>query len=98
MQNSCLSQTAQYPILLDKNQQLTKLIVVEAHRRVMHDGVKETLTELRSNYWLVRGRQFTRKVIYGCFICKRHEGKRCRPNPPPPLPEIRAGVDFALSL
>ena len=31
--------------------QLASLIVIDAHRCVMHDGVKETLAELRSAYW-----------------------------------------------
>ena len=30
---------------------------------IIHNWVKETLTKLRSEYWLVKGRQFVRKVI-----------------------------------
>ena len=99
--------SSRHPILLDKNHHLTRLIVVDAHLCVMHDGVKETLTELRSEYWLVRGRQYVRKVIHRCVVCKKHEGKHCRPNPSPPLPEHRVrqtrpfqttGVDFASPL
>ena len=55
MSNSCLSPAARTLILLDKKHHLTTLIVADAHRRVMHDGVKEMLTELRSTYWLIRG-------------------------------------------
>ena len=104
MSNSCLSQAARHPILLDKNHHLTRLIVVDAHLRVMHDGVKEALTELRSEYWLMKGRQYVRKVIHRCVVCKKHEGRHCCPNPSPPLPEHRVrqtrpfqttGVDFA---
>ena len=48
MSNSCLSQAAQCPILLDKNHHLTRLIVVDAHFRIMHDRVKEIhRTEIR---------------------------------------------------
>ena len=75
---------AQMPILLDY---LTTLIVLDAHQQVMHNGVKETLTELRSNYWVVRGRQFIRKLIHHCLVCRRLEGRPFQSMPPPPLPE-----------
>ena len=74
------------------------------HRRVMHSGVKETLAELRSAYWLVRGRQFVRKVIHRCLTCRKFKGRPFQSVPSPPLPEYRVrqsrpfcytGVDFA---
>ena len=85
MSRSCLSLSAQTPILLDKDQHLTKLIVMDAHRRVIYNGVKETLAELRSAYWLVKGRQFVRKLIHSCITCQKLEGRPFRGNPPPPL-------------
>ena len=96
--------SAQTPILLDKNHPLTSLKVMDAHRHVMHNGVKETLTELRSSYWLVRGRQFVHKVIHRCLTCRKLEGRPFQSVPSPPLPEYRVrqsrpfcytGVDFA---
>ena len=73
------------------------------HKRVLHDGVRETLSELRSQYWLVRRRQVVKKLLHGCVTCW-FEGKHCKGMPPPPLPEYRvrqtrsfqaAGIDFA---
>ena len=75
MSNSCLSPAQQNPILLDKHHHLATLLVMDAHKRVIHNGVKETLTELRSAYWLLRGRQFIRKLIGRCVICRKLEGK-----------------------
>lgn len=102
--NSDLPASAQNPILLDKGHHLTTLIVLDAHRRVLHNGVRETLTELRSAYWIIRGRQFIRKLIYHCPVCRRQEGRPYQSVPPPALPEYRVrksrpfchtGVDFA---
>ena len=92
-----------HPIILDKNHYLTTLIIRECHKKVMHNGVKETLTELRSQYWLVRGRQFIRTQLGKCATCRKFEGKPYQAPPAPPLPEFRVneappftatGIDF----
>lgn len=104
MRHSDLPLDARNPILLDKRHPITSLIVLDCHRRVMHNGVRETLAELRSTYWLVRGRQFVRQIVYHCIVCRRLEGKPYRSVPSPDLPEWRvtrsrpfehSGVDFA---
>ena len=43
MGNSALAPAAKYPILLDKQHHLTRLLIMDAHKRVFHNGVKETL-------------------------------------------------------
>ena len=102
--NSDIPYTAKHPILLTKSHHLAVLIVQDAHERVMHNGIKETLTEIRSKYWIIKGRQFVRQVIHKCIICCKFEGLPCALPPPPPLPNFRVteqppfmytGVDFA---
>ena len=102
-QTQLLSST-KYPILLDKSHHITFLFVRESHKRVMHGGVKSTLTELRSRFWIVQGRQFVRKLLYQCVVCRKLEGRPYKAPPPPPLPEFRVkeeppftyiGIDYA---
>ena len=104
MSRSCLSTTEKNPIVLDKKHFPTTLLVMDAHRCVLHNGVRETLTELQSAYWLVRGRQFVWKLIHTCIICPTLEGMHCREILPTPLPEFQVkpsrqfqttAVDFA---
>ena len=104
MHNADLPSEAVTPILLDKSHRLAELIVTEAHQRVQHSGVKATLTEIRSRYWLVKGRQFVRNLIYKCVTCRCLEGRPYSSIPSPPLPDFRVkqsrpfsctGVDFA---
>ena len=70
----------------------------------MHSGVKGTLTELRSRYWVVGGRQLVKKLLHSCVTCRRFQAKPYHPPPAPPLPSFRVtesppfshiGVDFA---
>ena len=47
-----------HPILLRKDHPVTRLIVVNAYKRLGHGaGVEQVLTELRSRFWVVRGRR-----------------------------------------
>ena len=55
----------------------------------MHGGVKETLTELRSNFLIVRGRYFIRSLLFRCTVCKKFEGKPYKVPQAPPLPSYR---------
>ena len=91
-------------ILLPKKGHLAILVVRRAHERVLHNGVKDTLTEVRSKFWLLKGRTLIKKVVHQCVTCRRFEGKPYLGPAPPPLPEFRVkesppftytGVDFA---
>ena len=59
--NSDLNIEAQKPILLPHDCKLAEMIVVECHARVHHSGVRATLTELRSRFWVPKGGQTVRK-------------------------------------
>ena len=92
------------PIFLDKTHPLTSLIVKDCHGRVMYSGVRSTLTELRSKYWLVQARQLIKKFIHQCTVCRKAEGQPYKGPPAPPLPSFRVsevpaftytGLDFA---
>ena len=63
-----LPTSVKHPISLEKDHQITSLIVKGSHIRVMHGGVKSTLTELRARFWIVQGRQFVRKLLYKCDL------------------------------
>ena len=69
-----------------------------------HCKVKGTLAEFRSRFCVTRGRQVVKKVINGCFLYRKLEGKPYISPPMAPLPEFRViqappfskvGVDFA---
>ena len=53
---------------------ITELIIKDSQNKVYHNGVKETFTQVRSQYWITKGRQTVKKIIGTCITCKRLEG------------------------
>ena len=45
-----------HPVILPGDHHLKTLYVCRAHDRVLHNGTKEILTELRSQLWVIKGR------------------------------------------
>lgn len=104
IQNAVVPYQTKHPILLSENHHITKMLVMKAHCRVLHNGVKGTLTELRTKFWVIRGRCLVKTVIHQCRICRRHEGRPYSAPRLPPLPSFQVeealpftftGVDFA---
>ncbi|GIY14560.1 reverse transcriptase [Caerostris darwini] len=42
------------------------------HVNSFHSGVASTLSRVRNNFWIPRGRQVAKKVISTCLICKKY--------------------------
>ena len=89
--------SVKYPVLMPRNHHLTMLIVKDAHGHVHHNGVRETLTEIRSKFWIPRGRSYVRYFVHHCTLCKRFEGLPHKSPPPPPLPSFRVKEEPAFS-
>ena len=96
--NADLPVTAKFPIILPNGHHFTTLVVMDCHKRVMHGGMKETLTKLRS---------LLRRLLRSCVTCIRLDGQVYNVPRSPPLPHFRVqesfpftyiGVDYAGSL
>lgn len=99
-----LKTEAKCPIILPRDHRITELIVLECHSRVHHCKLRATLSELRSIFWVSRGRQYVKNILTRCFICRKLEGKPFSSPPAALLPEFRVseaapfssvGMDFA---
>ena len=73
-ENAELTQAAKHPKLLPKDDYFTRLVVEDAHSRVLHSGVSQTLARVRKEYWIPHGRAVVKKIIKECRVCKRVEG------------------------
>ena len=67
LRHSDLPYNQKFPILIDGNHPLVELLVLEAHEQVKHEGTKSTLTQLRTQYWLPKGRGIVRQLLHKCF-------------------------------
>ncbi len=104
IENSGLTSEAVNPTLLPKDHHFTQLVIKEVHSRMMHSGLKSTLTAIRDCYWIPRGREVVKKFIRRCVVCTKYGGKPFPHDVPPSLPESRVdeappwtntGVDYA---
>ena len=102
--NASISDASKRPILMPRDHNYTNLIILESHEAVFHNGLRETLNHVRTQYWILRGREAVKKVIRPCVICKRAEGLPFASCVLPDLPRFRVddnapfshtGLDFA---
>ena len=69
-----LSEAARFPILLPPKERLTFMIIERIHRKTLHSGVSQTLSEIRHKFWIPHGRATVCKVLNECRVCRKLEG------------------------
>ncbi|XP_044163003.1 uncharacterized protein LOC122947631 [Acropora millepora] len=88
---------SRHPILLSPDHEFTRLIIMDCHERLKHEGVEHVRNELRQQYWILRCRATVRKILHRCSYYRRRKAK-----PVPPmmasLPSDRLQVAPAFSL
>ena len=91
--NANLPYATKNPILPWKTHRLSQLFVWDFHKKLKHSGERQTLTELRSYYWITNGKSFVKSILYRCVVCR---GLNIRPYSYPKtpiLPNIRLRDD-----
>ena len=94
LQRSPISEDAKHPAILPKQHHVSNLIICHYHLRCSHSGLEHTLSMIRERYWIVQARVSLRRVLNGCFHCKRTQASverqmanlpedRVRPSEPP---------------
>ena len=93
-----------YPTYLPPSALLSEKLVQDTHTLMLYGGVGLTMAFIRRDYWMPRLRQLTKKVIRGCFGCKKFQATAFHRPPPGNLPVDRTvgsvpfqvlGVDYA---
>ena len=102
--NSLVSCASKNPILLPSSHPWVTLLVRQVHQDIKHSGTADTLSTIRENYWILKGRQSVKKILRSCVVCNKLEGVSYSSVSPPDLPSERTsedppfshtGIDFA---
>ena len=89
LESSDLSLKSKFPIFIPKDSGIGELIILDAHEKVLHYGIKDTLAEVRTEYWLAHGRICVKKGLKRCYLCRKYEAKPLQNLPAAPLPDFR---------
>lgn len=103
LKHSLWSDDEKHPVILSAGSHFTRLVIEVAHRRVLHGGVQLTLSVLRQEFWVLRGRAQVKKWIHRCLMCSRWRaasqqpliGDLPAPRVTPARPFLHTGVDYA---
>jgi len=74
IKNADIPYDTKHPILLPSDNTVTEMIIRKAHQKVFHNGVRETLAQVRAKYWIVGGRQVVKRLVGKCNTCRKLEG------------------------
>ena len=103
LEHADLNMNSKFPILIPKGSYIGDLIIMDAHKEVLHYGMKDTLNQVRTEYWIIQGRSRVKTVLNKCYLCRKFEGKLLKMLPAAPLPDFRVmccdpfthvGVDY----
>ncbi|XP_071043834.1 uncharacterized protein [Parasteatoda tepidariorum] len=82
------------------------LLIRRSHEKLGHAGVADTLTDVRETFWIIKGRQRIKSIIFNCNLCKKFRAKPFTqdeaPLPPDRIKQVHpfevAGIDYAAPL
>ncbi|MCP9261086.1 Integrase core domain containing protein [Dirofilaria immitis] len=64
-----------YLIYLARHNHIIEIFIQRQHEKLYHAGIAHTLSELRTEYWIPKGRTEVKRVLNKCRSCKRWKTK-----------------------
>ena len=71
LENALIDYDARHPIILPYRDHLTDLIISQHQQKTGLLGQEYVLSSLRHQYWVIKKLSAVRRVISGCFLCKK---------------------------
>ena len=66
---------SKHPVILDHGHDVTRLIVIHYHRKLIHAGVEHVFNHVREKYWILHGRAKVKNCTVKCPLCFRRRVK-----------------------
>ena len=90
------------PAILPKHK-LSRLILDQPYRNLLHAGIQLTLYMARTQYWIIGARNETKTIVHRCMACARDRartetqimGDLPTPRVTPSRPFTHTGIDYA---
>lgn len=68
-----------HPVLLPPKARITELIVWQTHLDGAHSATEATLHKVRHTYWVPRGRQTVKRILFPCIRCALFRARAINP-------------------
>ena len=72
-----------YPLFLPKHSWLTRLVIIDIHHRLLHEGIYAILKTLRKEFYVQHAFSVVKKNLKDCVICRRTNGRTIKLNASP---------------
>lgn len=101
--NSEVSYEQGHPIIIPYKHKLTDLIILDLHRKHLHVGIQNLLSNIRLQFWPINGKNSVKQVVRKCIRCFRVNPKSSKflmgslpsPQVTPSRPFSNCGIDYA---
>ena len=74
------NQFQDFPILLDRNNPLTRIIILDTHVQLAHSGCYSVLSELRKHFYIPKYFSSVKKSLKSCYHCKTLNARTIKTN------------------
>ena len=78
LNNSHLPLATKNPIVLKRDHYLCTLFILYYHTKVLHNGLKQTITGISTCFYIPKMRQLVRKLLNKCLVCRRLNVRKYR--------------------
>ena len=74
------NQYQDFPILLERNSPLTRIIILDTHVQLAHSGYYSVLAELRKHFYILKHFSAVKKCLKSCYHCKGLNARTIKTN------------------
>uniref|UniRef100_A0A1I7T407 Integrase catalytic domain-containing protein n=1 Tax=Caenorhabditis tropicalis TaxID=1561998 RepID=A0A1I7T407_9PELO len=91
-EDSRITPEMKFPTVILPNHPLARLIAIEAHEKLNHQGTQDVITEIHQKYWIEAIGSIVRKVRQQCWTCRKKHARPFKYNYNRILPPSRTSM------